>query len=103
MELSQFAVRTRCRAVVLEVIPGAVRRLDHGGDCTLEVGDGDCCVEDTDSDIVPDLFSSALIWFVGLPATMARDRYCSMSVRELTGSSERLLISERFGLYLRKR
>lgn len=55
--LSQSAVRTRCRAVVFEVIPGAVRRPNYGGNCALEVGDRDLGVEDADGDIVPGVFS----------------------------------------------
>jgi len=55
--LSQSPVRARCRAVVLEVIPGADRRPDHGGGCVVEVGDRDCRVEDVDGDIVPGVFS----------------------------------------------
>jgi len=43
--------------MVLEVIPGAGCRPDHGGNCVVEVGDRDCCVEDADGDIVPGLFS----------------------------------------------
>ena len=34
-----------------------VRRPDHGGDCAVEVGDRDRCVEDADGDIVPGVFS----------------------------------------------
>jgi len=37
--VSQSAVRARGRAVVLEVIPGAIRRPDHRGDRAVEVGD----------------------------------------------------------------
>ena len=55
--VSQSAVRARCRAVVLEVIPGAGRRPDHGGDCVVEVGDRDIGMEDADGDIVPGVFS----------------------------------------------
>jgi len=43
--------------VVLEVIPGAVRRPDHGGDCFVEVGDRDRNVEDADGFVVPGVFS----------------------------------------------
>ncbi len=49
--LSQSLVRARCRAVVLEVIPRAVLGQDHGGDCIVEIGDGDRSVEDADGDI----------------------------------------------------
>lgn len=45
------------RAVVLEVIPGAVRRPDLKGDCIVEVGDGDRCMEGADGDIVPGVFT----------------------------------------------
>ena len=51
-------IRVLCRAMVFKIIPGAVRWPEHGGDCTLEVGDRDCWVEDADSDIVPGVFSS---------------------------------------------
>ena len=51
--VSQSPVRARCRAVVLEVIPGAGRRPDHGGDCAVEVGDRDRGMEDTDGVVVP--------------------------------------------------
>jgi len=43
--------------MVFKGIPGAAKRPDHGGDCALEVGDGDFCVEDADGDIVPGVFS----------------------------------------------
>ena len=55
--VSQSPVRARCRAVVLEVIPGAGGRPDHGGDCVVEVGDRDIGMEDADGDIVPGVFS----------------------------------------------
>ena len=55
--LPQSAIRTRCRAVVLEDIPGAVRRPDYGGDCVMEVSDRDLGMEDADGDIVPGVFS----------------------------------------------
>ena len=37
--------------MVLEVIPRAVLGQDHGGDCIVEIGDGDRSVEDADGDI----------------------------------------------------
>jgi hypothetical protein len=55
--ISQSTVWARCREVVLEVIPGAIRRPDHRGDCAVEVGDGDRCMEDADDDIVSRVFS----------------------------------------------
>jgi hypothetical protein len=55
--VSQSAVRARDRAVVLEAIPGAGCRPDHRGDCVVEVGDRDFCVENTYSDIVSGVFS----------------------------------------------
>jgi len=55
--LPQSPVRARCRAVVLEALPGAGCRPDHGGNRALEVGDRDLGVEDADGDIVPGLFS----------------------------------------------
>ena len=55
--ISQSPVRTRCRAVVFKIILGAVRRLDYRGNCAVEVGDRDCCVEDIDGDIMSGLLS----------------------------------------------
>ena len=55
--LSQSTIRARCRAVVLEVIPGAVCRPDHGGNCVVEIGDRDRCMEDADGDIVSGVLS----------------------------------------------
>jgi len=43
--------------MVFEVIPGAIHRQDHGGDCTVEIGDRDGCMEDADGDIVSGLLS----------------------------------------------
>jgi len=43
--------------VVLEVIPGAVRRPDNGGDRAVEIGDRDFGMEDADGDIVPGVLS----------------------------------------------
>ena len=54
--VSQSSVRARRREVVLEVILGTVRWPDNGGDCALEVGDRDRCLEDADGDIVPGMF-----------------------------------------------
>ena len=55
--VSQSSVWARRRAVVLEIIPGAVRWPDHGGDRAVEVGDRDRCMEDPHGNIVPGMLS----------------------------------------------
>lgn len=50
--ISQPAVRARCRSVVFEVTPRAIRRSDQGSDCIVEVSDGDSRVEEIDGVIV---------------------------------------------------
>src|SRR5208283_2724619 len=56
-DVSQFPVRARCRAVVLEIIPGTVSMPNHGGDCAVEIGNRDGCMEDANGDSVPSVFS----------------------------------------------
>jgi len=55
--LHQPAVRARCRGVVLETLPGADGRPDHGSDRVLEIGDRNRSLEDADAVVVPGVFS----------------------------------------------
>lgn len=55
--LPQSSFRARCRGLVLEAVSIAAHMTDHGGDCIVEIGNRNRCMEDSDDDIMQVMFS----------------------------------------------
>ena len=86
--------------MVLEGIPGAAKWPDHRGDCALEVGDGDRCIEDADGAIVPGVFSFGSYPVCGAAARGRHfHRRCFMLGRDRSSSIECLGGLGRYGLF----
>jgi len=63
--------------VVFEVISGAVRRPDFGGDCTVEIGDRDFGVKDAGLLVSGATFSPAL-FYVGTRAERFEEAFAGI-------------------------